>query len=291
MGQIRTLGLVVLTSVAVLVSFTVYTVSEIERGVILRLGKIVDDDLKPGVHFKVPGYHTVKKFDGRIMTLDAEPKPYYTLEKKRVIVDSYIQWRISDAGVRKYYTSTGGDERYAGRLLFEIINKKLKDEFAIRTIQEVVSGEREAIMTALVNDASRQSADLGVEIVDVRVKRIDLPIEVSQSVYQRMRAAREKIARDLRSKGAEEAEKIRADADRQRTIILADAYRDSEILRGEGDARASETYATAFNKNQEFYSFTRRMSAYQKSWKSKNDILVIKPDSDFFKNFNEVSPK
>lgn len=290
MGQIKNLGLIILASVAVLVSFTVYTVTELERGVLLRLGQIVDGDLKPGIHFKIPGYHMVKKFDGRILTLDAEPKPYYTLEKKRVIVDSFIKWRIAEDGVEKYYTSTGGDERYAGRLLFEIINKMLKDEFAIRTIQEVVSGEREKIMSTLVESANNQSAELGVQIVDVRVKRIDLPIEVSQSVYQRMRAAREKIARDLRSQGAEEAEKIRADADRQRTIILADAYRDSEILRGEGDAKAAETYANAYNKDKEFYGFTRRMTAYQNSLKNKSDILVIEPDSDFFKNFNEVKP-
>jgi membrane protease subunit HflC len=248
----------------------------------LRLGEIVSADYQPGLHFLVPILNDVRKFDSRIQTYDTKPERFLTVEKKDVLVDSYVKWRI--ANVAQYFRATGGgNAARAERLLSERINTRLRDEFGKRTIQEVVSGERGEIMTLLTKDADEQAAELGIQIVDVRVKKIDLPAEVSDSVYQRMRAERERVARDLRAKGAEAAERIRADADRQRTEIIADAYRESEVLRGEGDAKSAEVYANAFQKNAEFYTFWRSLGAYRSVFEKGGDLMVLDPNSDFFR--------
>ena len=262
-----------------------FTVNQWELALKLRLGEIVDSDYKPGLHFMVPVLNNVKKFDGRILTLDTRPERFLTVEKKDVIVDSYAKWRISN--VAQYYRSTGGNEDRTASLLAERINTSLRDEFGKRTIQEVVSGERTEIMDRLTKDSDEKANELGVEIVDVRVKRIDLPPEVSESVYGRMRAERERVARDLRAKGSEAAERIRSDADRQHTVILADAYRQAEELRGEGDAKAAEVFAKAYNQDAEFYSFYRSLNAYRNSFSgSGSDLMVLKPDTEFFRYFN-----
>ncbi len=262
-----------------------FTVSQWEVAIKLRLGEIVDADYDPGLHWMVPVLNDVKKFDGRIQTLDAQPQRFLTIEKKDVIVDSFAKWRIAD--VAQYFRSTGGNPNRTASLLSERINTSLRDEFGKRTIQEVVSGERAEIMALLTKSADENAAELGVEIIDVRVKRIDLPPEVSDSVYDRMRAERERVARDLRAQGAEAAERIRADADRQRVVILADAFKEAEELRGEGDAISAEIYATAYNQNREFYAFYRSLKAYEEVFRTGGDTLVIEPDSEFFRYFKE----
>ncbi len=266
-----------------------FVVNQWETALKLRLGEIVEADYEPGLHFLVPVLNSVIKFDRRIQTLDSRPERFLTNEKKDVIVDSYAKWRIAD--VAQYYRSTGGNTGKTARLLAERINTSLRNEFGNRTIQEVVSGERAEIMDKLTKESDLQANELGVEIVDIRVKRIDLPPEVSESVYARMRAERERVAKDLRAQGAEAGERIRADADRQRTVILAEAYRTSEELRGEGDAKAAETYAKAFNKNAEFYSFWRSLIAYRSVFESGDDIMVLQPDSEFFRYFGSSSGK
>ena len=270
------LGLVVYAST--------FTVSQWELALKLRLGEIVDSDYKPGLHFMVPVLNNVEKFDGRSITLDIRPERFLTVEKKDVIVDSYAKWRISN--VAQYYRSTGGDPGRTASLLAERINTSLRDEFGKRTIQEVVTGERTEIMAQLTKDSDEKANELGVEIVDVRVKRIDLPPEVSESVYGRMRAERERVARDLRAKGSEAAERIRSDADRQHTVILADAYRQAEELRGTGDAKATEIFAKAYNQDAEFYAFYRSLNAYRNAFSgSGSDLMVLQPDSEFFRYF------
>ncbi len=264
---------------------SIFTVDERQRAIKFRLGSIERSDYKPGLHFQIPFINNVGKFDARVLTLDSEPERFLTSEKKDVIVDSYVKWRIND--VEKYYKATGGDERRTALLLFQKINDGLRSEFGKRTILEVVSGERGAIMDIVTQNANRQATELGVSILDVRIQRIDLPEEVSSSVYQRMRAERERVARDFRSRGAEAAERIRADADRERTVILAEAYRDAEGIRGEGDAKAADTYAKSFGKNQEFYQLTRSLKAYKKSMGKSGDLLLLEPDSDFFRYFKD----
>lgn len=275
------IGLVVL---GILISSSTYIVDQRERAILFRLGEIVRTDLGPGLHFKMPFINNVSKFDGRILTLDANPERFLTSEKKNVIVDSFVKWRIDDLG--NYYKATGGDERRAAMRLSQIIKDMLRGEFAKRTVQEVISGERSQIMQILAAQASDQVKELGIEVVDVRIKRTDLPAEVSTSVYQRMRAERARVAKDFRSRGEESAIRIRAEADRKRTVLLAEAYRDAERTRGEGDAIAAETYAKAYQKDPEFYSFYRSLDAYTKSFNSPEDVMLIKPDSDFFKYFN-----
>ena len=269
----------------IIISQSVYVVSEIERAVKLRFGEIVEFDVQPGLHFKWPIVNSIKYFDGRILTLDAVPQRYLTSEKKALMVDSFIKWRIKD--VAKYFTTTGGDEERAKRLLSQRVDTGLRNEFGIRTVKEVVSGERDQLMNSLASslDAIAQQ-ELGVEVIDLRVKKIDLPFEVSDSVYNRMRTERERLARELRAQGNEVAEKIRATADKDKTIILADAYREAEETRGSGDAKATATYADAYTKDPEFYDFTRSLKAYQATFQSKGDILIIDPDSDFFKYLN-----
>jgi membrane protease subunit HflC len=265
-----------------------FYVRQYEVAIKLRLGEIVSADYQPGLHFLVPILNEVRTFDGRIQTFDTKPERFLTIEKKDVLVDSYVKWRI--ANVAQYFRATGGgNAARAERLLSERINTRLRDEFGKRTIQEVVSGERGEIMTLLTKDADERAAELGIEIVDVRVKKIDLPAEVSESVYERMRAERERVARDLRAKGAEAAERIRADADRQRTEIIANAYRESEVLRGEGDAKSAEIYASAFQKDAEFYTFWRSLGAYRSVFEHGGDLMVLDPKSDFFRYLTDSS--
>jgi membrane protease subunit HflC len=279
------LGLVV----AGLVYASAFTVNQWEMALKLRLGEIARTDYEPGLHWMVPLWNNVKTFDARIQTMDSRPERFLTAEKKDVIVDYFAKWRI--ANVAQFFRSTGGDEAKTSRLLQERINTSLRDEFGKRTVQEVISGERAEIMLLLTKDADAKAAELGVEILDVRVKQIDLPPEVSDSVYERMRAERERVARDLRAQGAEAAEKIRANADRERIVILANAYREAEQLRGEGDGRAAEIYAKAYNQDHEFYAFYRSLNAYKKSFNDSSDIMVLEPDSDFFRYLKDKKGK
>ena len=266
----------------IFISQSLFVVSEVERAVKLRFGEIVQFDVEPGLHFKWPIINSVRYFDSRILTLDAQPQRYLTSEKKALMVDSFIKWRVKD--VAKYFTTTGGDEERAKRLLSQRVDTGLRNEFGTRTVKEVVSGERDQLMNSLTSmlDGIAQQ-ELGVEVIDLRVKRIDLPLEVSESVYNRMRTERERLARELRAQGNEVAEKIRATADKDKTVILADAYRRAEEIKGDGDAEATATYASAYTKNPEFYDFTRSLKAYQSTFETKGDILLIDPDSDFFK--------
>jgi membrane protease subunit HflC len=248
----------------------------------LRFGEVVTPDLKPGLHIKIPFVNNVRKFDGRVLTVDSTPERFFTQEKKALIVDSYAKFRVSDT--EKFYTATDGDEARAMGLLSQRINNGLRDQVAIRTIQEVVSGERDELMQALTSNLTVVAQEVyGVEVVDVRVKQIDLPPDVSESVYRRMNAEREKEARELRSQGQELAEGIRAAADREVTVLKANAYRDSELIRGEGDAIATATYAKAFNQDPEFYSFTRSLRAYRDAFTGEGDVLLLQPDSEFFR--------
>jgi membrane protease subunit HflC len=266
------------------VGSSLYTVSETQTAIKLRLGEIVSVEYEPGLKFKMPFVNNVVKFDNRIQTLDAPSERFLTGEKKNVIVDSYVKWRITDA--KKFYTSTGGNIAKANSNLTQIIKTGLKSEFSKRTIVDVVSGERSEIMSNIAKIAKNDVAEFGIEVIDVRIKRIDLSQEVSNSVYRRMQAERERVAKEFRSKGAEEAEIIRAAADRERTIILANAYRDSEVIRGEGDATSANNYAKAYNENSSFYSFYRSLESYNKSFNQNNDILVLNPNTEFFRHFN-----
>ncbi|GIS75054.1 MAG: protein HflC [Gammaproteobacteria bacterium] len=266
----------------IFISQSLFVVSEVERAVKLRFGEIVQFDVEPGLHFKWPIINSVRYFDSRILTLDAQPQRYLTSEKKALMVDSFIKWRVKD--VAKYFTTTGGDEERAKRLLSQRVDTGLRNEFGVRTVKEVVSGERDQLMNSLTSMLDEIAQDeLGVQVIDLRVKRIDLPLEVSESVYNRMRTERQRLARELRAQGNEVAEKIRATADKDKTVILADAYRMAEEIKGDGDAEATATYASAFTKDPEFYDFTRSLKAYQSTFETKGDILLIDPDSDFFK--------
>ena len=264
---------------------SVFIVTEKERAVLLEFGRVVRDNIEPGLHFKLPVINEERKFDGRLLTSEAPSERFLTLEKKAVIVDSFAKFKVDD--VQTYYTATSGDERRAEELLKERINNGLRNEISKRTLHEVVSGERDQLMQVLtkrINEVAQE--ELGVTVVDVRVKRIDLPPEVSTSVYNRMNTERDIEAREHRAKGQELAVGTRADADRQREVILAEAYSTAEEIRGEGDATAATVYASAFTKDKEFYEFYRSMSAYQRTFSSKGDILLIQPDSEFFKYLN-----
>jgi membrane protease subunit HflC len=285
---IKALGLLIV--VLTVVNSTIYVVSEFERGVKLRFGKLIEADIQPGLHLKVPFVDDVRIFDARILTVDAQPASFFTIEKKRLIVDSYAKWRI--ANVEAYYKATGGVESVAHNRLANRVNTGLRNQFGTRTLHEVVSGERDLLMKNITDDLNRTVLDsLGIEVVDVRVKRIDLPQEVSGPVFRRMTAEREKEARELRSTGKEKAEKIRASADRERTIELANAYRDAEELRGEGDAEAAKIYASAYQEDPEFYSFVRSLNAYKNAFSNKGDIMLVEPDSDFFKYLKQQDAK
>lgn len=264
---------------------TLFVVKETERAVLLQFGELMRADIAPGLHAKIPWINTVRKFDGRILTIDSTPQRFLTLEQKALLVDSYAKFRIQDVG--QFYVATRGDAANAAGLLAERINDGLRDQFGARTLQEVVAGEREALMLALTDELNETTAaDIGIEVIDVRVKRIDLPDDVRSSVYERMTTERQREAQELRSRGEELAIGIRADADRQVRIYLAEAYRDAEMLRGEGDAQATAIYAEAFGKDPEFYAFTRSLNAYRSTFSSKSDVLLLDPDSDYFKYLN-----
>ena len=274
LGTLIFLGFIVLSN-------AVYVISETQRGVLLRFGEVVKTDLAPGLHFKTPFVNSVRKFDGRILTVDSTPERFFTQEQKQLIVDSYAKFRVID--VAKYYTATNGEEFRAAALLSQRINDDLRNQVAGRSVQEVVSGERDQLMEAVkARLYETVLTELGVEVIDVRVKKIDLPNEVSQSVYRRMNAEREKEARELRSEGKEIAEGMRAEADRKVTVIEAEAVRDAEIIRGDGDATATRIYADSFNRDPEFYAFTRSLNAYQQTFASGSDIMLLQPDSQFF---------
>ena len=280
---LRILMLVILVSIVAY--FSLFRVQQYEQAIVFQFREIQRSNYEPGLHFMLPIINTVKKFETRLLNLDQEPQRFLTVEKKDVIVDYYAKWYIAD--VRKFYVATrGGDVQYAAGLLGQRINRALRDEFGKRTVQEVVAGERGEILDVVETTTEQLHDELGITVVDVRTKRIDLPEEVSNSVYARMRAERTRVAKDFRARGGEAAERIRADADREREIILANAYRDAEISRGEGDAKATEIYAQAFGKNQEFYTLYRSLNAYRTSFSNNNDILLLEPDSDFFKYFN-----
>ena len=273
-----------LIAIAYLVCFRVY---EYQSAILFQIGKIERSDFEPGLHFKIPGIQNVKKFDKRLQTLDAEPQRFLTGEKKDVIVDSFARWRIQS--VEQFYKSTDGDSRRAGLLLYQKINDSLRSEFGKRTVKEVVGPERTKIMEVVTETANERAKDLGMEILDLRLKKIDLPTEVSANVYERMRSERARVAREFRARGEKEAITIRADADRQKTVITANAYRDAQDMRGAGDAKSAEIYATAYNKNSEFYDFYRSLNAYRSSFSNSGDVMLLEPDSEFFKFFGDPS--
>jgi membrane protease subunit HflC len=287
----RTLMTLIGLFVALLVaSSSLFVVKETDRAIMLKFGEVVRFDIQPGLHFKIPFVNTVRLFDARVLTLDARPQRYLTLEKKALIVDSFVKWRIKNVAI--YYTATSGDEFTAAKLLASRVDTGLRNQFGQRTLTEVVSGERDELMIELREELNQVVMDdMGIEVVDVRVKRIDLPQEVSESVYGRMRTEREREARELRSKGKELAEGIRADADRQETIIEANAYRESELIRGDGDATAAAAYAAAFNQDPEFYSFYRSLDAYRKTFGNGSNVMLIEPDSEFFKYMKQSTLK
>ncbi len=273
------LGIVLL--VIATISSAFYAVDEREKVIVVRFGQILRHEENPGLRFKTPFLDDARFFDSRILTLDADPQPFLTKEKKYVLVDSFVKWRILDA--RQFYLSVGGQESEARRRLEQIVNSGLRDEFGKRTVISVISTERHKIMEILTSNTDREARKFGIAVIDVRLQRVDLPDEVSQSVYQRMKAERSRIANELRAQGEERAETIRAGAERQREVLLADAYRQSERMRGEGDARATAIYAAAFNQAPEFYAFYRSLNAYKESFKKKDDVLIVDPSSDFFK--------
>ncbi|TBV09838.1 protease modulator HflC [Stutzerimonas kirkiae] len=259
-----------------------YIVSQTERAVLLRFGKIVEPDLQPGLHMKIPYVNSVRKFDARLMTLDSTTSRFLTLEKKALMVDSYAKWRVDDA--ERFYTATSGVKAIADERLSRRLEAALRDQFGKRTLHESVSGQRDELMGQVTNALNRAAQqELGIEVVDVRVKGIDLPREVNRSVFERMSSEREREAREHRAKGKELAEGIRADADRQRRVLLAEAFREAEELRGDGDARAASIYAAAYGQDSEFYSFYRSLQAYRESFANKEDVLVLNPDSEFFR--------
>ncbi|MXS84644.1 protease modulator HflC [Nitrosomonas sp. HPC101] len=273
---------------AIVGSSAVYVVDQREQALLFQLGEVVEVKTSPGLYFKVPFVQNIRFFDSRILTMDSEePERFITSEKKNVLVDLFVKWRIVD--VKQYYISVQGDETLARVRLAQTINSSIRDEFGNRTVHDVVSGERDNIMEIMRQKANADARKIGVEVVDVRLKRVDLPQEVSESVYRRMEAERKRVANELRSTGAAEAEKIRADADRQNEVILAEAYRDAQKTMGQGDAQATAIYAEAFQKDAKFYEFYRSLDAYKKSFKNKEDILVVEPSSEFFKYMKSAS--
>ena len=289
--MMKNLAIAVLVLLVVLASGSLFVVTEGERAIVIQFGKVQRDDatgdtkvFEPGLHFKLPFIDSVRHLDARVQTLDDTPDRFVTSEKKDLIVDSYVKWRSDDFA--RYYLSTGGNKLQAEALLKQKVNNGLRSEFGTRTIAQIVSGERSALMNQAMEQASTSSDELGIEIVDVRVKQINLPTEVSNSIFQRMRAERAAVAREHRSEGQEQAEVIRADIDAKVTVMLADAERNARQLKGEGDALAAEIYADVYSKNADFYSFLRSMDAYKASFNNKQDVMVIAPDSDFFRYMN-----
>lgn len=272
-------------SSVILAYMSIFYVGEHEKAIKFRLGEIVNSDYQPGLHFKMPFINNVDTFDGRILTLDAKSERFLTAEKKNVIVDSFAKWRVGDVGL--FYTTVGGDPYQANLRLDQNMKDAMRGEFGLRSIKELVSEDRGELRTVLLEKLSPVAAKYGIELIDMRIKRIDLPDEVSSSVYRRMEAERERVAREFRSQGAEKAEQISAEADKEKEIILANAFRQSEQIRGRGDAKAAEIYAASYGKNAEFYAFNRSLSAYQKSFENTQDTMLLEPNSDFFKYFSK----
>lgn len=282
MGPKSIIGLAGALIVVLVVSASVYIIPETHRGVLLRFGELIETNIPAGIHFKVPVIDQVREFDVRVLTTDLPAHQYLTVEKKPLDVDSYIAWQIAD--VDTFYRSTGGDEFRAQSLLSSRVDNGLRNEFGVRTMHEVVSGQRDELMHSLRDQVNETSvAEFGIRVLDIRVKAIELPQQVSENVYRRMATEREKLAQEFRSRGREAAEGIRADADRQQTVILAEAFAKSEELRGEGDGQAARIYADAYSQDEEFYSFYRSITAYQNAFSSKDDIMVIDSDSDFLR--------
>ncbi|HXZ50708.1 MAG TPA: protease modulator HflC [Burkholderiales bacterium] len=275
-----------LIAAILVISGALFTVDQRYNAIVFQLGEIKDVVSTPGLHFKWPLIQNVRRFDMRILSYDdPEPLRFITSEKKPVLVDSFVMWRIAD--VRQFYVSVRGDEFAAATRIRQTISDSLQAEFGRRTLHDVVSGQRDEIMAVVRDKVDKELRRIGVEIVDVRLKRVDLPQEVSESVYRRMEAERKRVANELRSTGAADAERIRADADRQREVILANAYRDAQRVKGEGDAQATEIYAKAFSRDPQFYSFYRSMEAYRATFQGKNDLMLLAPDSDFFRFLND----
>ena len=273
-----------LGSLLLLVYLSVFYVNQQEKAILFQLGKMVSSDYSPGLHFKTPFVNNVRTFDARVLTLDTKSERFLTSEKKNVIVDSFAKWRIGDVGL--FYTTVGGDEYQANLRLDQIMKDAMRSEFGVRTIVQLISEDRSELRKTLLEKLSPVAAKFGIELIDIRIKRIDLPPEVSSSVYQRMRAERERVAREFRSQGSESAELISAEADKQRQVLLANAQRDAENVRGQGDAESADIYAQSYGKNPEFYAVYRSLQAYQTAFEKTRDILVLKPDSDFFKYYN-----
>ncbi len=283
----KNLILPMIVGLLVLLGASMFTVREDQYAVLFRLGEIVRTDFEPGLHLKVPLVNNVIKFDRRILSLDTQPERFITSEKKDVLVDSVVKWRIKD--VAAYYSATRGDEMRAQQTLGQIVKDRLRDEFNKRTLQQVVADQRDEMMDNLRKISTESVASLGIEIVDVRIKRIDLPDAVLDSVFSRMRSERTQVANALRSKGAEAGERLQADADRQVQVILAEADRDAQRIRGEGDAKAAEIYAAAYGRDPEFYAFHRSLEAYRQSFNKQGNVLVLDPKSEFFEYFNKDS--
>ncbi len=282
------LPLIAVLVLIALISSSLYVVDERQIAIKLQFGEIVESDIGPGLHFKMPFVQNIRKFDARVLTLDSRPERFLTMGKKFLIVDSFVKWKIED--VKAYYKATAGNRWQATTLLSNSTNKGLRDEFAARSLAEVVSGERDELMEQITAKLNEQTlGEFGIRVLDVRVKGIDLPEDLSKNVYRRMSTEREREARETRSQGKELAEGIKADADREKIVIESDAYRESEVTRGEGDAVAAATYAKAFNKDPEFYAFTRSLQAYKDTFANEEDVLLLKPDSDFFKYMKKSS--
>ncbi len=286
MPQPKTLLFFVLGAIGIaLVAASTFYVDEREKAIVFKFGEIVNSSLKPGLHFKVPFINNVQFFDARVQTLDADPELYLTGEKKNLVVDSFVKWRVRD--VHQYYTRLQGRKANARSRLSQRVNDNLRKEFGQRTVQEVISGDRRKIMDVVRIRMDEDAASLGIEIIDVRLKRVDLDPAISERVYDRMNAERSRVAKELRAQGEEEAEKIRANADRKSQILLADADRDAEKVRGEGDAVSTDTYARSFGKDPEFYNLYRSLNAYEKVFDDKDNLLILDPSSDFFRYFKQ----
>ncbi len=282
MNQSKLLALVgIILLVAITVHSTLYMVDEREKVIVVRFGQVLRHDDRPGLHVKSPFLDEAKYFDSRLLTLDADPQRFLTVEKKYVVVDSFVKWRIDDA--LKYFLTVGGQESEAQRRLEQVVNSSLRDEFGKRTVHDAISTDRQKIMDILTANADREARKFGIVVADVRIRRVDFPDEISQKVYQRMKTERLRIANELRAQGAEAAEKIRADSERQREVLLADAYGKAERVRGEGDAKATDLYGNAYGHAPEFFSLYRSLNAYKESFRKKEDIMIVDPSSDFFK--------
>ncbi|MDR9413470.1 MAG: protease modulator HflC [Spiribacter sp.] len=289
MNRISTLGAVILVLLIVGITFGTFTVHETQRALKFRLGEVVNVDFEPGLYFQIPFVNNVRKVDARVQTLDEDPQRFLTSEQKNVIVDAFVKWRVDD--VEQYYVTVQANPTRANLRLSEIIRDGLRNEFGKRTVQDVISGDRAEIMNILTEDAREAGRSLGIEVVDVRIQRVDLPEGVSESVFNRMVAARERVAREFRAEGQEEAERIRSAADRRRSEILAEARRDAEELRGSADADATAIYANAYEADEEFYRFYRSLNAYESAFQDEDDVMVLSPDSDFFRYFDQGGPQ